>query len=862
MSGEQKKEIGGLVSSLSRVEDRLHKVQNELEKAKSTLLLNGKDSDLGLSLNKTIGCHSLKQEVSRLNGISSQNVLLAQQLYKVREENRRLKSEVKIAQASSDDFELKCISFKQASEQADKLHKSQMELMVARVDDLTSKLLTSEKNVRQLKQRVMKLEQRQERRRSSLKGKEALSLSKEYETKLSELEQKIDAVEGVLKNSESSSNELGKDKEEINKESQSLLMRLHNLDKKVKDVTETVTASSEEITLKQEDIPKPKIRLQVNLNDSTPLQDASEDWNSLSLSASMTDLSNPDKDEICEDDSMSLSFHDCLDSLSHRVSSLITWLKTSLQLLYAQGHMNPFHSSKINFISSEASEELGRLVRVLDHVTGRNDDSSVVPQNISYIVGRLLYNIILLQEITNIIFKMSDFEKYKTAILVQHLNRVKQAILGIEQYIQQKSNPVHTNVQKLSLCNIVACLLFYRSSMEEVVEVNDVKSLFEEVDSQRQKVCKILSEFKEKFIERFCTTIFELSEDSVCDKNIPKSNDQKSDTRPLGQKQFLSHISHIISQVSQSFINHISKSLNEVYFLCSSFQYSDKWTDYICKLLQQELSLLSSEIKSICVKHLENNFFSSSKCGVLVEYMHCSISELAQIVSIITVVDGTVILIKDAIYGDNERLMSLTPGCTPCSGDKEMFSTFHESLQQRTMSIMTNLPLYRFPSAFFNLCNPNELNVAHRSVSSLLCFKQKWKQAAENERKEYSLQLDKLKSKISELLEEQKRREEAGCKSCIELRQEVSYLQAELDESRTLARTGSLCEKCRNLKLEIQHLMEQHEKDLANLEKLEEQELLWKEHMQEVIQEKVKTNLFIKWALNYALLHDKVSLIS
>lgn len=851
LSGEQKKEIVTLVSVLGRVEDRLHKVQNELEKAKTSLFLDGKDNDLELTLNKSIGCHSLKQEVSRLNGMSSQNVLLAQQLYKVREENRRLKSEVKNAQTSADDFELKCISFKQASEQADKLHKSQMELMIARVDDLTNKLLASEKIVRQLKQRVMKLEQRQERRRSSLKGKEALSLSKEYETKLSELEQKIDAVEGVLKNSESS-NDVGKDKD-ASKESQSLLMRLHNLDKKVKDVTETVALPSDDTTVKQEDIPKPKIRLQVNLNDNTPLQDTSEDWNSLSLSASMTDLSNPDKDEVCDNDSMSLSYQDCLESLGHKVSSLITWLKTSLQLVYAQGHMNPFHSSKINFISSEASEELGRLVRVLDYITGKFDESPLASQNVSYIVGRLLYNIILLQEVTNIIFKMSDFEKYKTAILVQHLNRVKQAILGIEQYIQQKSNPVHTNVQKLSLCNIVACLLFYRNSMEEVAEVTDIRMLFEEVDSQRQKVCKVLSEFKEKFIERFCTTILELSEDSVCDKSPPKLTDQKNDSRPLGQKQFLSHISHIISQVSQSFIAHISKSLNEVYFLCSSFQYSEKWADYICKLLQQELSLLSSEIKSICLKHLENNFFSSSKCGVLVEYMHCSISELAQIVSIITVVDGTVILIKDAIYSDNDRLKSLTQGNIPCNNDKDAFNTFHESLQVRTMSVMTNLPLYRFPNAFFSLCNPNELSVAHRSVSSLLCFKQKWKSVAEIERKEYSLQLDKLKTKIAELLEEQKRREEIGCKSCIELRQEVSYLQAELDESRTLARTGSLCEKCRNLKLEIQRLMEQHEQDLTSLEKLEEQELLWKEQMEEAIQEKEKQFNEEKWKLEKEL---------
>ncbi|PRD26055.1 UNVERIFIED_CONTAM: osp [Trichonephila clavipes] len=850
LSSEQKREMGTLVSSLGRVEERLHKVQNELEKAKVTLLLNGKDNDFNVSIGKAFGCHSLKQEVSRLSGISSQNALLAQQLNKVREENRRLKTEVKIAQSSADEFELQCMSLKQGCEQAEKLHKSHMELMVARVDDLTSKLLNSEKTVRQLRQRVMKLEQRQERRRSSLKGKEALSLSKEYEAKLTELEQKIGAVEGVLKNPDSSQGD-NYNKEEAAKESQSLLMRLHNLDKKVKDVTETVTTPSEEPVIVQEDIPKPKIRLQVNLNENAPSQDTGEDWNSLSLSASMTDLTTGNKDEECEEDALSLSFGSCLESLGHKVSSLISWLKTSLQLLYAQGHMNPFQSSKINFISSEASEELSKLVRTLDHVTSKADESPLVPQGLTCIVGKLLYNIILLQEITNIIFKMSDFDQYKTAMLVQHLNRVKQAIIGIEQYIQQKSNPAYTNMQKISLCNIVACLLFYRSPSEEISEITNVKALFEEVDCERKKISSILSEFKEKFIERFCSTILELSEDSVCDKVHPqKSADQKNDLKPLGQKQFLSHISHIISQVSQSFIAHISKSLNEVYFLCSSFQYSEKWTEYICKLLQQELSLLSSEIKSICIKHLENNFFSSSKCGVLIEYMHCSISELAQIVSIITVVDGTVILIKDAIYSDSEKSKNSIQASNISNMDKEALNTFHENLQRRTMSIMANLPLYRFPNGFFNLCNPNELNVAHRSVSSLLCFKQKWKSAMESERKDYREQLDKLSAKIAELQEEQKRRQEEGCKSCIELRQEVSYLQAELEESRSLARSGSLCEKCRNLRLEIQRLMEQHENDLLAVEKLEEQEMMWKEHVQEVVQEKVRYNsLFQKFSV-------------
>ncbi|KAG8195561.1 hypothetical protein JTE90_002187 [Oedothorax gibbosus] len=698
-----RQELGTLVSSLSRVEERLQRVQGELERAKTNLLLPT-DPPLSAGGKVFTGCNSLKREVSRLSGISSQNAALAHQLAGAREENRRLKSELKGSQDASDSYELACASLRRAAEQAEALHRSHATLMAARVDDLTGKLLGSEKSVRQLRQRVAKLEQRTERRRSSLKGKEALSLSKEYEAKLAELEGKIASVEGALK---------GEGEEEgSSAPQQSLLARLHTLDKKVKDVTETVTSAAEEAELAKDLPPKPKIRLQVNLNE----KEESEDWNSLSLSASMTDLTTG-----CLDEGGTLSLGGCLEGLGRKVTDLVQWLKTSLQLLYAQGHINPFQSSLLNF---EASSELSRLVRTLEFVSGKLEESPA-PEGLPGVVGRLLYQVILLQEVTNIAFRLSDLDQYKSCVLAQHLYRVQQALCGVEQYIEQKASPVSTAATggKVSLCHVVAALLFHKRPLGEEPHV-DIDALFDEVDSKRRNVAAVLAEFKEKFIHRFCATILELSEDPGCE---PKTSPTKNEAaKPLGQKQFLAHISHIIAQVSQSFVTHVSKSLDEAYFLCSGFQYSERWTEYVCKLLQQELSLLSSEIKSLCVRHFEaapggtGSLSGGAKCGVLVEYLHCSVSELAQVVAIVAVADGTTVLVKDALYGENSTLAE-GGGVSP-----ESLSSFHESVQLRASGALSNLPGPRFSQGgFLSLCSPSE--VAHRSVSSLLCFRRSWK---------------------------------------------------------------------------------------------------------------------------------------
>uniref|UniRef100_A0A1B0BJR6 PH domain-containing protein n=1 Tax=Glossina palpalis gambiensis TaxID=67801 RepID=A0A1B0BJR6_9MUSC len=107
-------------------------------------------------------------------------------------EIRAMKKELKESQNQYDSLEISYASLKQDLERKGLEDQAQLHMMAARIQDLTLKYSSSERQVRSLKQKLSK----SERRRSlSLKGKEQLTVSKELEVKLGELENKIDELE-------------------------------------------------------------------------------------------------------------------------------------------------------------------------------------------------------------------------------------------------------------------------------------------------------------------------------------------------------------------------------------------------------------------------------------------------------------------------------------------------------------------------------------------------------------------------------------------------------------------------------------------------------------------------------------------
>lgn len=187
-------------------------------------------------------------------------------------EIRAMRKELREAHATQDVLELEIFAHKQDAASVNETNQAQVQLMAARVQDLTNKLAASEKQVRTLKQKLTKAETRDKRRSLSLKGRESFQISQEVEDKLLDLENKICAIErgksiNVPVSPSSSSKELNPNtKKEKRRESKNLdrarlrrksldsatssepmkvLIRLSTLETKVANVAENVASDAE-----------------------------------------------------------------------------------------------------------------------------------------------------------------------------------------------------------------------------------------------------------------------------------------------------------------------------------------------------------------------------------------------------------------------------------------------------------------------------------------------------------------------------------------------------------------------------------------------------------------------------------------
>ncbi|XP_076755753.1 myosin phosphatase Rho interacting protein outspread isoform X2 [Xylocopa sonorina] len=187
-------------------------------------------------------------------------------------EIRAMRKELREAHAIQDALELEIFAHKQDAASISETNQAQIQLMAARIQDLTNKLAASEKQVRTLKQKLTKAETRDKRRSLSLKGRESFQISQEMEDKLLDLETKICAIErgkGIgtpVSTGNSSKESSPNSKKEKRREGKSLdrsrlrrksldsatssepmkvLIRLSTLETKVANVTENMASDAE-----------------------------------------------------------------------------------------------------------------------------------------------------------------------------------------------------------------------------------------------------------------------------------------------------------------------------------------------------------------------------------------------------------------------------------------------------------------------------------------------------------------------------------------------------------------------------------------------------------------------------------------
>ncbi|XP_017785989.1 PREDICTED: protein outspread isoform X2 [Nicrophorus vespilloides] len=127
------------------------------------------------------------------NELIEQCIDLRSRFEKAVVEIRAVKKELRESHLKYDELELENVSLKSSLDMAEQESQAQSTLMASRVQDLTNKYATVEKQARSLKSKLQ--DSREKRRSLSLKGRENFSINKEVEDKVTELEAKILSLE-------------------------------------------------------------------------------------------------------------------------------------------------------------------------------------------------------------------------------------------------------------------------------------------------------------------------------------------------------------------------------------------------------------------------------------------------------------------------------------------------------------------------------------------------------------------------------------------------------------------------------------------------------------------------------------------
>ncbi|XP_042895027.1 myosin phosphatase Rho-interacting protein isoform X2 [Parasteatoda tepidariorum] len=307
----------------------------------------------------------------KLLGECSMCLIMRSKLITAQEEIRKLEKELKEAHANFDNLEMFSYKLTQDIKLKEDSYSSQIALMTAKIDDLTSKFTFAEKNYRQLKQKAAKSETK-ERRRSSLKNRDGLSLTKEYETKLCELEKKMNSFETSFKRepfdeegseisfsdcnsrlnesfvATSESSETNTPSETTPSEGRGFFSRLQTLMSKVDNVNTLFSTKDDS----EQILESPKILLQVKSSDELSSLDESDEWHTQSPTDTHVISKTSDQNTY-----FPKNLSECQNMLSQKLNSHLEWLKNSLTALCEnKNNITDSHTDKLSLVNNLVSE--------------------------------------------------------------------------------------------------------------------------------------------------------------------------------------------------------------------------------------------------------------------------------------------------------------------------------------------------------------------------------------------------------------------------------------------------------------------------------------------------------------------------
>lgn len=569
-------------------------------------------------------------------------------------EIRAMKRELRESHAMYDGLEITNIGLKNDLKRLEDNNQSQIDLMAARVQDLTQKLSASEKYTRTLKQKLQKTESREKRRSLSLKGRDSFAIGKEVEEKLSELENKIIALENNGGNTVSeivvskSSSEMLKTKKEItenkllnrassrvrrksldsatNTEPMQVLLRLSSLETKVNSATE-LQAPSHIVTTSSIDslnmISENSESSSVNMSDSK--KHLVERLHSLENVI----ITSKEKVSQCLDQLLSLKASrtrrsvsplsdrkDAMRYIEKCLSDVNRILKESCDNCIVK--TNSDHISKMLFkLESQLKDKLNEVLQKRNRLKASSQWTKT--KELEFLAEKTAYEIVFINQIHEAIQGEPD-QKFSDRILNFEIVETSHAIIELKSKLSEKSSKeCKKSLSAMDmLANVLSKKLLLQGSALDIISAsgNPVSSPTQSSEllllkKQQKEIDITVRKFKDKKLETLARLLVgnNLSQTSteVSDLNtyFTRLPEQHVDSAwkiaqdIVSSELIKNEISQVMMCCAQAYQSSVASDLNQrVSFIKSQQVQLENWLDSAQQILEHEMNLATKQLNN------------------------------------------------------------------------------------------------------------------------------------------------------------------------------------------------------------------------------------------------------------------------
>lgn len=721
-------------------------------------------------------------------------------LARAAEECWALKRELRRSQDAFDDLELRCLALERDSRGTEEMHASQLALMTARIDDLTAKLALSEKAQRQLRQRLARADSKQEKRRLSLKGKEAASPSKELEAKLAQLEQKFALLEEALQGAgnEAASDASAPDDlvpvetptgrraslDSLSGDAQGLLLRVQLMDHRLQSALERPP-------------PEPLSRPRICLQTEAPEAGDGLGWSSLSLATSVTDLRMPDQRDA---EVLPSSYQECLDSVAHRLDSLLSWLHQALLAVREANGTGSFPASLLDRIGApeanlrESMEtSVARSLLLLGDVTA--ELRTVVAENTEGFVCNLMKQ---LRQTCRII---ATFEERLDLVACSHSLRLVGVTL-------EEDDGKHVSGRIAD----TQCLAEDGSV--------DARVLAAELDAALHQLEELMAAAERFNKSKQALVLRRLSE---C-LDVHPTSDLEPDAleNAVEQEAVLGTLTEAISAAYTSVVNRLCNALCALPSVPVPSTTAQQQTTLLRRLesaAEEAFLRVRSELRSSCLAELESYCSSNLPHDVLDREIVPVARDLATATCVSAVLRSYVNHLREQVERTLEAIRHKEAPSSYRSGAESEATA--DELIRRTQIFTGDTPTLletwltqclsdddaeRAPSA--------SATAGADTADTLARLGSRLQEEKEGQRQRVLA----LQERLDAAQRDCERLLKAGCATCRGLREQARALAQRTSELERAAKDGSLCERCPSQREQLRRMAEEQERAVADRE--------------------------------------------